>query len=183
MSVMETNSLLEELKTLNADLKGGLKDIKTASVDKFNTVVPDVSGNVLVITPSAVPLKPALNMDGLSDFVLAKTEELVINGLDTVKDLQQTVGMTMDGKVIAAFANVIAATNTALATLNAINIERSKQNAAKELKVMDIEAKKEIGPAKNIKNTVNLIANRETVLKMLQEANNTVADAEVIEYK
>ena len=122
-------------------------------------------------------------MDGLSDFVLAKTEELVMNGLDTVKDLQQTVGLTLDGKVIAAFANVLAATNTALATLNAINIERSKQKAAKELKELDIAAKKAIGPANNTKNIVNLIANRETVLKMLEEASGVPIKGEVIDLK
>jgi hypothetical protein len=87
----------------------------------------------------------------------------------------------MDGKVIAAFANVIAATNTALATLNAINIERSKQKAAKELKEMDIAAKKAIGPANNTKNVVNLIANREVILKMLEETSNTPIKGEIID--
>ena len=108
-------------------------------------------------------------MDGLSDFILSKTEELVINGLDTVKDLQLTIANTLDGKAIAAYANVIAATNTALATLNAINLERSKQNAQREIKQMDIEAKKALGPAKTTNNTLNIVATRDTILKMLAE--------------
>jgi|LakMenEpi03Aug12_release.lakeMendotaPanAssembly.Ray.scaffolds.fasta_scaffold167481_3 hypothetical protein len=189
MSVIETNSLIEELKNLNSDLSGGLKDMKRTTIDlnsKFNNSISTITPIITSTTPttSSIPILPPkqpLNMDGLSDFVLSKTEELVINGLDTVKDLQQTVGLTMDGKVIAAFANVIAATNTALATLNAINIERSKQKAAKELKEMDIAAKKAIGPANNTKNVVNLIANREVILKMLEETSNTPIKGEIID--
>ncbi len=181
MSNIETNSLIEELKNLNNDLKCGLKDIKTGNTTT-NISTPSVSANIptnptnQTTTMTPIISTAPLTMDGLSDFVLSKTEELVINGLDTVKGLQQTVGLTLDGKVMAAYANIIAATNTALATLNAINIERSKQKAAKEIKEMDIEAKKAIGPANKTHNTVNLIANRETILKMLAEGAKTVTD-------
>lgn len=172
MSTTETNSLLEELKNLNSDLKGEFKNIKT------NVVIPSacnltttISGNTqtVIVTPI---IKPPLTNEGLSDFILAKTEELVMNGLGTVKDLQQTIGMTMDGKVMAAYANIIAATNTALTTLNAINLEHSKQKAQRELKEMELTAKKEIGPANNTHQTVNLIANRETILKMLTDGKD-----------
>lgn len=186
-TIIETNSLLDELKTLNNDLKVGLKDIKSNNTvvnSKFNTNTTTSTTSMSGLS-SCQPIiaKQALNMDGLSDFVLTKTEELVMNGLDTVKDLQQTVGLTLDGKVMAAYANIIAATNTALATLNAINIERSKQKATRELKELDIASKKEIGPAKNVKNTVNLIANRETILKMLGEANSSVQEATIFDIK
>lgn len=191
MSVMETNSLIEELKNLNNDLSGGLKDAKsstisfnTASANKFNSTSPVLSSSVPSV--SAIPLPPVkkpLTEDEISDFILQKSEELIMNGLDTVRDLQQTIVNTLDAKAMQGYANIMGATTAAIDTLNAINIEKRKQKAAKELKELDIAAKKAIGPANNTKNVVNLIANRETVLKMLEEASGIPIKGEVIDLK
>jgi hypothetical protein len=181
MSATETNSLLEELKNLNKDLKGELKNTKNSTLSTTTTITSSISSTIVPVISSAV--KPTLTEENLSDFILEKAQELIITGLDTVKDLQMTVVNTLDTRAMQGYANIIGATTAAIDTLNAINLERSKQKAQKEIKTMEIEAKKAIGPSKNTHNTVNLIANRETILKMLQEGTNIPAKENIIDLK
>lgn len=185
MSTQETNSLIDELKNLNKDLKGELNKIKIEPVDELSTVINSLSGNTLTFNPSstpisAIPIKPPLNEDGISDFIIQRTEELVMNGLETVKDLQLVVAGTLDAKAMQGYANIMSATTAALDTLNNINLEKKKIKAQRELKELDIAAKKEIGPSKNTHNTLNIVASRENILKMLSEGMPMINNDETV---
>jgi hypothetical protein len=152
----QTDALINELKNLNNDLQTVLSCEKETTK---TTVQTPVLGT------------PQLTEAGLSDFILKNTQELIENGLSTIKHLQPNIGSALDGDIISGYANIIKATTSAIETLNSIQLEKNKQKAAKELKLLDIESKKLIkAPANQEKKGNNLlIATREDIVKMLDE--------------
>lgn len=80
-------------------------------------------------------------------------------------------------------ADLIAATSTAIETLNKIIVSDKKNETIIKAKDMDIKSRKEL---KESDNTTKLLATREQVFKMLiDSANNSakIIDAEIVESK
>lgn len=161
-----TDSLLEELKNLNSDLKQELK--KTEEVNNApvttTTCVSTISTVSTIPTPS-IPFK--LDDSNLNEFILENAQKIVQEGVKTIKDLQSVVAITFDSKLILGYSDLVKATTSSLDTLNKLNIERAKIKNSKEIKLMDIEAKKQLPEGKGAQNTVNLICTREEIFKML----------------
>lgn len=166
----DPDELLEELARLNRELKSEIKkdrEIKEAPIPADESLPSDFQEPEKQIE--------TISEEQLSSFIIQQSQQLIQNGIKTISDLQETVAYTEDAEAMAGFAAIIKATTGALDTLNAINIQREKTKSAKKLKKMDIEAKKDLlntkaqlpkGPS----NTIGLIATRETVMKMLEEA-------------
>lgn len=154
------DSLLQELKNLNKTLKGELKK-EQEDLSTFSTVVSTISTTV----------EPAfkLSEDNLSEFILDNTQKIILNGLKTIDSLKDIIANTADAKSMSGFADIVTATNAAITTLNNINIEKKKAITAKEIKQMDIDGRKQIADTRKPNNTLNIIAPREQIIKMLEE--------------
>jgi hypothetical protein len=151
-----TDALLTELKNINIQPVSPVLSTTT-------TMTSAISGG-----PSSL----VLTEDNLSEFILKHSQELIQTSLFTLGELKDIVGKTFDGKLITSYADILKATTGALDTLNAIQIEKSKQKTAKEIKQMDIESRKTLkAPSKVVNNNV-LVATREEIFKMLEQDNN-----------
>lgn len=178
----KNDALLEELKNLNDDLKSAADTIPSVDTPMVDTTTPSVS------TAPITPVVPALTNENLSDFILAKSQEIINSGLTTITALKNDISMTFDARAMSGFAEIVNATNSAIDTLNKINIEQHKSKTARELKIMDITAKKELIDKKkpNVNNNLTIVAGREEIMKMLkaadvQEDNSRAIDVEVVE--
>lgn len=175
-----TDSLLEELKNLNKDLTNELKKQEDEQTTTLSTPVSaspaTVSATPVVVTPPFV-----LTEDNLSEFILQNAQKIIQDAVKTIRDLQPIVGSTFDSKLLESYASVVNATTGSIDTLNKLNIEKHKTKASKEMKIMDIEAKKMITQQKTTNNTVNIIATREEVMKILNDATEKLVEKPAID--
>lgn len=170
-----TDTLLAELQNLDKVVTTSLEDEKdTTSVPNSLTPTPTLPTSQTFST-SATNLKPlpmTLTDDNLNEFILKHSQELVQNSLIAIQELKDIVGKTFDGKLITSFADMVKATTGALDTLNSIQLEKNKQKASKEMKLLEIESRKnlKVGPSKVVNNNV-LVATREEIFKMLSQGD------------
>jgi hypothetical protein len=179
--INNADTLLEELKNLNNTLKAEIVRERSAITEE------ETNESIITLIPSAssvpsVPIiaEPVLDEDGLSKFILETSQKIIKTGLETIESLKTTIAATEDAKSMQGFAEIVTATNNVINTLNTINIEKRKAATAKEIKTMDIEARKQLKPATKVtNNNLNLIASREQIVKMLEEveANRSLPDA------
>jgi valyl-tRNA synthetase len=110
----------------------------------------------------------------LQEFVLKHSAELAALSIKSVQELQKVTVATGDPEQMASLASLIAAGAGAIETINKIHIQNKKAEAAKDVKKLEIEGKKEIQKLKNDGylnlpqgNTNVLIATREEIMAQL----------------
>lgn len=122
----------------------------------------------IVATASAVPIVKFVPTDeNLEEYVYNSATTLINSSLYTLEKVKRTVSSVVDHRELTALAELIKATTSSIDVLNKVVVENKKLRHSKEIKQMDIAAKKELGNTK-IKNQTNiLVASREDVLKQL----------------
>lgn len=110
----------------------------------------------------------------MKEFVAKHSAELVQNSVKSIMELQKLTVATGDPEMMAGLASLIAASTGAIEAVNKIHIQNQKIEAAKELKKIEIEGKKEIQRLKNDGylnlpqgNTNILVATREEIIAQL----------------
>jgi hypothetical protein len=131
-------------------------------------------------TNNSVSTTPTINDDNINQFIIDKMSTLVKNGMDTIESLQQTVITGFEPEELVALSTLIQSVIKAADTLNKINIESKKSKTAKELKLLDVETKKELGKSRG-GNTNILVATREEIISKFLTAAKEQAEKEIIE--
>ena len=128
----------------------------------------------------------------MQTFVIQHSAELVENSVKSIMELQKLTVATGDPEMMAGLASLIAASTGAIETVNKIHLQAKKAEANKEMKLLELEGKKEIQRLKNdgylnlpAGNTNILVATREEIIAQLtgkakEKAVNTIDTIEVI---
>lgn len=132
----------EELDVLLDQLKGD---------ESLSSMVSQQSAN-----------KIDVNDDNVNEFIMQKAGKLIEDGIDAVDALKQTILASFEPDELSAYSDLIKSVTKAIDTMNKINLQNKKEKAQKELKEMDIKAKKELPEPKS--NTNVLIATREEIM-------------------
>jgi hypothetical protein len=158
-------------KDKNEEVEENFKELLT-EVSKIGELIGEVDPsdhNTNQHDSSIQTTQPPLTEDNLQDYVFNSATNLIDSSLFTLNKIKQGVSSVMDHKELTALAELIKATTSSIDILNKVAVENKKLKNAKDIKKMDIEAKKELGNTK-IKNQTNiLVASREEVLKQLVE--------------
>ena len=127
----------------------------------------------------------------LQDFVLKHSAELAALSIKSVQELQKVTVATGDPEQMASLASLITAGAGAIETINKIHLQNKKTDAAKDIKKIEIEGKKEIQKLKNDGylnlpqgNTNVLVATREEIIAQLTgkaKAKSVDSTIEVVE--
>ena len=126
----------------------------------------------------------------LQEFVLKNSAALAALSIKSVQELQKVTVATGDPEQMASLASLITAGAGAIETINKIHIQNKKAEAAKEVKKLELEGKKEIQKLKNDGylnlpqgNTNVLVATREEIIAQLtgKAKEKTVGITQVIE--
>lgn len=108
--------------------------------------------------------------DKTQQYILASCKKIVDQGYDTLSNLQDTVVGTADGKTISGYANLIGSIAKILDTANTVAM--NNQRMAHQIKMEMVKAELKNKIAKNSapaqKNTINIVAGREEIMKMLE---------------
>lgn len=146
--------------------------------EELNEMVGDLLSQLNEAQKKAVELDKEgnpLKKEELEKFVVEKGGKLVESSIEMLKNVKDYIISSPEAKDVDAFASLIAATSTAIDTLNKIVINDKKSDTVLKVKQMDIDAKKEM---KNEESEQKLLATREQIFKLLMQDNNVI-DAEV----
>lgn len=113
-----------------------------------------------------------LKKEDMERFVVEKAGKLVEASLDVVTNVKEYISSAPESKDVGSLAELIAATSTAIETLNKIIVTDKKNETLIKAKEMDISSRKEL---KEADTNQKLLATREQVFKMLIDSANTSA--------
>lgn len=113
--------------------------------------------------------------EDLEEFILKNSKELVVNGIDAINEIKQTVLLNPQSDEVEALAEIFKGVSTVMNILKDIQITKMKSKATKEIKEMDIESKRAIEEIDN--STKGLRMTRDEIFKMLKDTGDIV-DAE-----
>jgi len=114
-----------------------------------------------------------LTKENLEDFILKYAGRLVKDGVELVDDLKTTFVQSLDPREIESLAETFKGVTGALTILKDLQVNKEKSKTSKELKTMEIEAKKDRALEAVATNVLKI--NRDELFKKLMN------DAEVIE--
>jgi hypothetical protein len=150
--------------------------------DDLSTLLDELT-SISVPKPSISKLSKEQTLEevDINQYVLNKSKALIDAGVDAVQDLKDVVISAQNPDEIESLASLLNATTKAIEVLNKSNLIDKKANKDKELKIMEIEARKEIAQLKPGSTTTNntnvLIASREEIMKKLF----SLTDSKVLE--
>jgi len=127
---------------------------------------------------TAVKNNISITDDNINEYILNKASRLVEGGVDTIDVLRETVlAASTEPHEIEAYSELFKAVTGAIDVLNKVNIQNKKTKASKEIKEMEITARKELPENKG--NTNILIATREEIIKgFLKDNKENLIDAD-----
>jgi hypothetical protein len=154
--------------------------------EELNEMVGDLLEQLQDANKKAEEIKKETNpltKENMEKFVVEKAGRLVEESLDVVSNVKEYISSAPESKDVGSLAELIAATSTAIETLNKIIVTDKKNETIIKAKEMDIASRKEL---KKADNTTKLLTTREQIFKMLIDSANQSAkiiDAEIIEDK
>jgi len=116
-----------------------------------------------------------LESEDLQEFLLQYSGKLIKGSVEFVDEVTQYITNAPDAKDVESLSKLVGASAAAIETLNKIHIANEKNKSSKELKIMDIESKKQL---QEDDNKTKLLLNREELMKQLID-DAKVIDAEV----
>jgi hypothetical protein len=148
--------------------------------DELNEMVGDLLNQLNDANKKAEEIQKEVNplkKEDLEKFVVEKAGSLVQESLDMIKNVKDYIVSAPESKDVSSFSDLVAATSSALDTLNKILVSDKKNETIVNVKKMDIEARKDL---KQEDTTQKMLATREEVFKMLLN-NVKSAEKEVIQ--
>jgi hypothetical protein len=121
-----------------------------------------------------------LKKEDIEKFVVESAGKLVKESLDVVTNVKDYISSAPESKDVGSLADLIAATSSAIETLNKIIVTDKRNETSIKAKEMDIMSRKEL---KEADSQNKLLATREQVFKMLINSANKsadVIDAEIV---
>ena len=116
-----------------------------------------------------VPRDTVATIDNLEEFVLKNSSEIVNSSISMLKNMEGVVQTVQGAEEMAAYSELVNASTNALDTLTKLLLQKKKNDAAIEIKKMDVENKKEL---QSNDHAVKVMASREEILKMMLSAKN-----------
>lgn len=113
-----------------------------------------------------------LKKEDMERFVIEKAGKLVEESIEVVSNVKEYISSAPESKDVGSLAELIAATSTAIETLNKIIVTDKKNDTLIKAKEMDISSRREL---KEADTNQKLLATREQVFKMLIDSANKSA--------
>jgi len=119
-----------------------------------------------------------LRKENLEEFILKYAGRLVKDGVEFVEDLKTTFSQSLDPREIESLAETFKGVSGALNILKDLQVSKERSKTSKELKTMEIEAKRERVEETQIKGLK--ISRDELFKKLLDDANVVEAEFKLL---
>lgn len=109
-----------------------------------------------------------LEKEKVEDFVIQQSARLIKETNELILSMKDYIAHSPESKEILALSELIKASTAAIDTLNKINLSEKKNEMARQIKLLDIESKKQL---KDQKDENRVTFTREEILKKLMESS------------
>ena len=121
-----------------------------------------------------------LDKSELEQFILDNQGALIRDSVDIIQLMKQYVASAPNAEDIGSFAELLKATSTAIDNLAKLQITKQRTDSQKEIKQMDIDAKKNLNDDNN---RMQLIGTREEIFNRLVKEAEIIVEEDVIVVK
>jgi hypothetical protein len=158
--------------------------------DSIDTLLDELSSfSMPIAKPKIFSEHNEATEDNINEYIIKRTSHLIDTGIGAVEDIKDYIVQGQNPDELAALSELISSTTKAIEALNRINLLNKKAKTDKELKIMDLQNRKEVAgmlPGNNVVNNNLIVASREEIFKQLlkdTEPNIEVIDSIVVEEK
>jgi len=130
--------------------------------DAVNDILSQLKGTVAVAKKQ--PDEEILTKDQLEEFIIKNSGKLVTKSLNIVDDVKDYVASAPDAKDVAALAELISATSSAIETLNKVYISDERNKTQVAVKQMDVDSRERMNITDN---KTKILLSREDIMKAL----------------
>jgi hypothetical protein len=130
--------------------------------DAVNDILSQLKGTVTVAKKQ--PDEEILTKDQLEEFIIKNSGKLVTKSLNIVDDVKDYVASAPDAKDVAALAELISATSSAIETLNKVYISDERNKTQVAVKQMDVDSRERMNITDN---KTKILLSREDIMKAL----------------
>lgn len=107
------------------------------------------------------------DVEDLEEYLIKKTAKLIDTTLDAVDNVKDYISSAPENRDVASLAELMRSANSSIETMQKIHANKANNEARKELKTMDIEAKQQL----NIQdNQTKLVMSREELMEAILNA-------------
>ncbi len=131
--------------------------------DAVNDIITQLKGNKKVV--SAIE-DEIVDPEKLEEFLIKKSSKLINKSLNIVDNVNDYISSAPENRDVAAMAELIKASSSAIETLNKLHTAKERNETQKEVKQMDVESKERI----------NLTDNQTKVLMTREDIMNAFID-------
>jgi len=131
--------------------------------DAVNDIITQLKGNKKVV--SAIE-DEIVDPEKLEEFLIKKSSKLINKSLNIVDNVNDYISSAPENRDVAAMAELIKASSSAIETLNKLHTAKERNETQKEVKQMDVESKERI----------NLTDNQTRVLMTREDIMNAFID-------
>jgi hypothetical protein len=131
--------------------------------DAVNDIITQLKGNKKVV--SAIE-DEIVDPEKLEEFLIKKSSKLINKSLNIVDNVNDYISSAPENRDVAAMAELIKASSSAIETLNKLHTAKKRNETQKEVKQMDVESKERI----------NLTDNQTKVLMTREDIMNAFID-------
>lgn len=116
--------------------------------------------------PSSPEIK--LEKHEVENFVIQQSARLIRDTNDLIVSMKDYISHSPESKEVIALSELVKASTLAIDTLNKINLAEKKNQTSKEIKMLDIESKREL---KGSESESKITFTREEILKKLMDSS------------
>jgi hypothetical protein len=139
--------------------------------DAVNDIISQLKGTTPLVKKE--PEETTLTKDQLEEFIIKNSGKLITKSLNIVDDVKDVVTAGSDSKDIAALAELISATSSAIDTLNKVYISDEKNKTQVKVKQMDVDLRERINISDN---QTKILLSREDIMKALVSNDSNIVD-------
>lgn len=146
----------------------GLDDDGTIDGDEIDDLVSQLKDSSSTVNQTAFE-RVELSNDNLEEFVLKSSGELIQDSLEILGNVKDYTANAPDARETTSLAELIKAASSAIDTLNKVLIQNKRSDSQKEIKQLEIEARKGIAMADN---QTKILLSREDIMdKLLKDSD------------
>ena len=137
--------------------------------DAVNDILSQLKGANEIIRQA--PEEIELDMENLHDFLIKNSAKLISKSLSIVDNVNDYISSAPENKDVAALAELIKASSSAIDVLSKVHTASEKNKMQKEIKQMDITSKERITLADN---QTKILLSREDIMKAMVSKDDII---------
>lgn len=134
--------------------------------DAVNDIITQLKGNTKV---ASVTEEEIIDPEKLEEFLIKKSSKLINKSLNIVDNVNDYISSAPENRDVAAMAELIKASSSAIETLNKLHTAKERNETQKEVKKMDVESKERMNITDN---QTKVLMSREDIMNALLDKSD-----------